>query len=231
MALSRRMQMVADLLPEGLTVADVGCDHGFVSIFLIQNHRSPRVIAMDINQGPLARAGEHVKENHLEDKIELRLSDGLKEVKDGEVEAAVIAGMGGRLMVKILSDRPELVKKLKAIVLQPQSDLAFVRNTLCRQGFSFLKEDMVREDGKYYPAFLIVYTGQQNRSLKPEEALFGPLLLKEKHPVLLQYIRKEKDKFLQIEKKIKENNREDAPVTERIQLIEKALGYYAQEEI
>lgn len=224
MILSKRMQMVVDLLPKGLVVADVGCDHGFVSIYLVENKISPKVIAMDVNAGPLSRAEEHIKEYHLEKQIQLRLSDGLKEVDNSEIQAAIIAGMGGRLILKILSEKLELVKSLKAVVLQPQSDWQLLRKSLNEMGFVIEKENMVEEDGKYYPAFRLSYQGQQVEKLSQEEARYGPLLLKEKNRILLQYIKKEKDKFQQIENNMQGNGNDS--IQERIQLIEKALCYF-----
>ena len=227
MILSKRMQMVVDLLPKHCRVADVGCDHGFVSIYLCENEISTGVIAMDVNEGPLKRAREHILEHHLQDKIEIRLSDGLSAIQDGEIDSAVIAGMGGRLVIKILSERLELVKKLKSFVIQPQSDLDLVRNTLNEWGFMIEEENMVEEDGKYYPAMRVSFSGNNNHELSPVEAMYGPLLLASKNPVLLQFLNREIDKYHQIEAKIKENGNGNVSVFERIQLIETALNYFA----
>ena len=227
MILSKRMQMVVNLLPKGLPVADVGCDHGFVSIYLVENNMSERVIAMDVNQGPLSRAKKHIEEHHLQEKIELRLSDGLLAVKENEIDAAIIAGMGGRLVLKILTDSLDLVKRMQCLVLQPQSDIDFVRHTLCELGFSFLKEDMVEEDGKYYPSFLVAYTGRDGSKLQRVEEYFGPILLKEKNEVLKAYLNRELAKYTEIEKQITEPGNGNTTVMERIQLIEEAFNYFA----
>ena len=96
--ISRRLSAVAALVSPGLVLADVGCDHGYIPIYLIQKGQIPRAIAMDINQGPLLRAREHIREWGLEDYIETRLSDGVEALKPGEAQCLVIAGMGGPLM-------------------------------------------------------------------------------------------------------------------------------------
>ena len=227
--LSKRMQMVADLLPGGWTVADVGCDHGFVSIYLAERDIVPGVIAMDVNEGPLQRAETHVREHHLEDRIEIRLSDGLKAVQTGEVDGAVIAGMGGRLILKILQDCPEKVKHMKGLVLQPQSDWELLRTALWQSGFSFVSESMTEEDHKFYTAFLVSFTGRHDRDLTPEEAAFGPLLLQKRDEVLLKYIRKEKKKFQEIAARIEKGKTGKTDVEQKIGLLNRALILYAQE--
>ena len=99
MELSKSLHAVASLVTEGGKVADVGCDHGFVSVYLIQNGIAGKVIAMDVNKGPLARAKEHVQAYEMESSVDLRLSDGLSLVtKEDAVDTVILAGMGGRLM-------------------------------------------------------------------------------------------------------------------------------------
>ena len=85
-------------------MADVGTDHGFVPIRLMETGTVRHVVAMDVRKGPLSRAAEHVREYHMEDRIETRLSDGLQELKAGEADTVIIAGMGGELMLRILRD-------------------------------------------------------------------------------------------------------------------------------
>ena len=102
--LSQRMRMVADMVSKGNVLADIGCDHGFVSIYLLENGICPKVIAMDVNEGPLLRAGEHIKERGLSPYIDVRLSDGMEKLLLGEADSILIAGMGGRLVIKILTD-------------------------------------------------------------------------------------------------------------------------------
>ena len=234
MALSERMQMVVDLLPAGYATADIGCDHGYVAIDLINSGKCPHMLAMDVKEGPLERAREHVFQKGLNKQIEIRISDGMKALQPGEVEAVIIAGMGGRLICKILQNSLLLAKQMQAIVLQPQSDLASVRNFLWDEGFSFLKEEMVFEDGKYYPAILVSYPLEKKDvkrlSLKRVEAWFGPLLLKQKNPVLYQYLMKENRKFAEIEERILINGGDNSDVIEHHQLIQDALLYYAEEE-
>lgn len=207
-SLSNRMAAVAGLVPAGVTACDIGCDHGFVAIYLLEEGICPRVIAMDINRGPLLRAREHIENVALSTYIETRLSDGLEKLAVGEAQCMIAAGMGGRLIVKIMSDYPEKLRSLRYLVLQPQSELSLVRRTLREQGFVIRKEDMVLEDGKFYPMMLAEAVlreergseasggekpsaGMENMRAAYRESLedeFGPCLIRYRHPVLMEYL-------------------------------------------
>ena len=104
MELSKRLQAVADLVSEGMTVADIGTDHGYIPVYLLNTGKSPKVIAMDVRKGPLKRAEEHLAELLEQGEAQTRLSDGMKELLPGEVQCAVIAGMGGGLVIRILQE-------------------------------------------------------------------------------------------------------------------------------
>lgn len=148
--LSKRLQMVADNVLSGGVVADIGCDHGFTSIYLIENKMAGHVIAMDINRGPLERAKGHIMQYGLEKSISLRLSDGAKELEPGEAETLLISGMGGSLICRILEESEAVTRTAKELVLSPQSEVHLVRRLLHRMGFCIASENMVFEQGKYY---------------------------------------------------------------------------------
>ena len=104
---------------------------------------------MDINRGPLLRAQENIRRHRLEEKIKTRLSDGVAELRPGEADSVVIAGMGGSLMVKILKEGKEVLETVKELVLQPQSDICNVRRFLQENGYRIDTERSVLEDGKF----------------------------------------------------------------------------------
>lgn len=186
MELSKRLYAVAALVTPGNRLADVGTDHGYIPIFLTEEGKISHGVAMDVNRGPLMRAMEHIRENGMEDRIETRLSDGLKELEPGEVDTAVIAGMGGALTIRILEEGWNVAESLKELVLQPQSEIARVRRWLEAHSLKITEEDMVLEDGKYYPMMRVVH-GQM---CLPREidARYGPILLQKKHPCLREYL-------------------------------------------
>ena len=131
-------------------VADVGCDHGYVSIYLVQSGIAGRAIAMDVRKGPLSGAGDNIREYGLSEKIETRLSDGLTALLPGEADALVIAGMGGKLMIRILRDGNPKVLGLKEAILQPQSDIDEFRRFLRSEGYVIADEKIILDEGKYY---------------------------------------------------------------------------------
>ncbi len=149
--LSNRLQAIADLVTPGVTVCDVGTDHGFVPIALVQQNRAVSCIAMDVRKGPLSSADAHIRQAGLSGKITTRLSDGLVQLQPGEAYTVIIAGMGGRLMQRILEDGNPAEKQVQELILQPQSEIPQFRQFLREKDYEILEENMIREDGKIYP--------------------------------------------------------------------------------
>ena len=154
MELSKRLHMVASMVEKGSIPADVGCDHGYVAVYLIREGVCPRVFAMDVNEGPLERAREHVEEFGLAAYIDVRLSDGISGLpcRGGRPEADTLlaAGMGGRLMVKIMEEGREKLAQMRWAILQPQSEAWLVREALKKNGYFITEENMIWEEGKFY---------------------------------------------------------------------------------
>lgn len=190
MELSKRLQAVADLVSEGLVVADVGTDHGYIPIYLIETKKSPKAFAMDVNKGPLLRAKEHIAEHGLETRIETRLSDGVRALQKGECDCVVVAGMGGALTIKIMEEGKDIFRNLKEFVLQPQSELQKVRAYLYQNEYSIVEENMVLDDGKFYPMFRVI--NGQSEEYHAIELCYGKLLLEQKNTVLKNFLEKEK---------------------------------------
>lgn len=204
MELSVRLKTIADMVTAGNRVADVGCDHGFVSIYLFEKGIAPRVYAMDLREGPLQRAREHIAEKGYESYIETLLSDGVEALGEGEAEALVCAGMGGRLIAEILNEGMEKVREMKELILGPQSELAFLREFLRKNDFQIIQEEMVKEEGKYYPIIKAAFgaescktgiamkdgNGQEiSEELRQKlEDAYGPLLIRNAHPVLKDFL-------------------------------------------
>ena len=195
MELSKRLQAVADLLCDSNSIedecvlADVGTDHGYIPIYLVQHGKCKKAYAMDVNIGPLARAKAHIEDYLLQDRIETRLSDGVSGLQVGECDAVIVAGMGGALTVKILTEGEDVFRSLKTFVLQPQSELPKVRRFLLENGYRIVAEDMVLEDGKFYPMMRV--TVGEDGMYRPVEYLYGRHLLKDKNLVLKQFLERE----------------------------------------
>lgn len=229
MELSKRLQAVANLVSEGMTVADIGTDHGYIPIYLIESGKSKKAIAMDINQGPLERAEAHIRMHGLMEKIETRLSDGVRNLQVGECDCVIAAGMGGGLVIRIMEDGEGLFRSLKEFILQPQSEIMKVRQYLCEHHYQIIAEDMVLEDGKFYPMMKVV-----NQSAEAYDALelrYGKLLIREKHPVLKMFLEKEKRIKGQIYERLSKEEgiqiaSRRAELEAEIAQIEEAIGIY-----
>ena len=218
--LSARMLMNARLVPVCDTAADIGCDHGKLSVYLIEKKIATKVIAMDVAKGPLERAVKTINDAGLADRIITRLSDGAKELKlddNGRSEAGVIimAGIGGMLALKMVEDSPAVYKTCDCFIIQAQSNIDTVRERMNDMGYSIIDEDMVYEDGKYYTAIKYRYntddmTGVSyitlsddgsiipHRGLSTEELIYGPVLIDKCDQVLHEYLIKESRNYKDI---------------------------------
>ncbi len=156
-SLSDRLSMVSSLLGNANVIADVGCDHGYLPIYLLESGAYSSAIAMDVNEGPLCKARENIRLHNLSERIDIRLSDGVSELNVGEADSISICGMGGNVMMHILQMGETVFKSTSVIVIQPQSEYALLRKYLLEKGYVFDDEDIVFEDGKYYFAWKLHY--------------------------------------------------------------------------
>ena len=193
MQLSQRLLAVADLASAGHCLADVGTDHGYIPIYLMEKGNYERAIAMDVRKGPLLRAEENRKSHGFEDRMDLRLSDGVAALREGEADTVVIAGMGGGLVIHILTEGAKVLKSVETLVLQPQSEFARVRDYLEKNEYRIEEEHMLCEDGKYYTMMRVKH-GKMT-PLTEIEQKYGPVLLAKKDPVLKEFL-KEKNENL-----------------------------------
>lgn len=253
MKLSHRLETIASFVRRGSKIADIGTDHGYVPIRLVEEGTAVSALAMDVRKGPLERACAHVREHGLTDRIELRLSDGLVALRPGEADCVIIAGMGGELVIRILEEGKELWGSVGQWVLSPQSDIDEVRRYLLDNSFSIKRESMIEEDGKYYTimdvtADTIAFddiasdeivsdevagtgSGETVRtaaSWSEAELRYGRYLIAVQDPVLAEYLEKEKRTLSGIEQALKKQE----PRTERteVRLAELSLDLQYIEE-
>lgn len=252
--ISARMKALADMVTPGLTGCDIGCDHGFVSIYLVQKGICEKVLAMDVRKGPLSQAAAHILEYGLEGQIQTRLSDGLQQLHVGEAECMICAGMGGPLMTRILEEGRDKALAMKELILQPQSEIREFRAYLRTHGYRIVQEDMVYEDGKFYPMMKAVPTEGyfpeeecREEGNPPEEGrciegaaqdpvqqlydAFGPCLLRERHPVLKRYLEHSERVVGELAEKLKAQQGEKAlarlpQLEEELQEIRRGLTYF-----
>ena len=157
--LSPRLALCAKLVREGSTLCDVGTDHAYLPIYLLKSGKILCAIASDINSGPLAAAEKNAEKYGAEGNLTLRLSDGLREIGEQEADDIVIAGMGGELILRIVSDTPWLQDSKKRLILQPMSSMEELRIGLRDLGFAVLEEHAAEDAGKIYSAFSAAFLG------------------------------------------------------------------------
>lgn len=224
------MKAVAAMVTSGGVLADIGTDHGYVPIALLQRQKIKRAIAMDVNKGPLARAKENIAAAHLEELIQTRLSDGTEALQPGEADSILIAGMGGELVIHILSEGEEVCRSAKELILQPQSDLRKVRAYLREHHYKIVDEDMVCEDEKYYPMMRAVKVEndeawiRMNEQTKATCDIYGPLLLRNGNPVLRRFLVRQHRQLTQLVQKLSAQPKSDV-IDRRIAEVQTELQF------
>ncbi len=228
--LSARLEMSARMVGWADCVADIGCDHAHTDIWLLQNDRTSRCVAMDVRKGPLKKAEENLMLYGCRDMVELRLSDGLDGLKAGEAGCIIIAGMGGIVMRNILErgfgSSGHLNGSEPVLILQPQSHIYEVRKWLYENSYAISDEDMCREDGKYYFSMKAERVPEKAVADEPE-LHFGPVLLKRRPPVFAEYLRELSQKAKRRLSQIEISNSEDAALKKAyFENIEKMIGEF-----
>jgi tRNA (adenine22-N1)-methyltransferase len=176
--LSPRLQTCCNFVHNGDRVADIGCDHGYLGIYLLKNGIAQAVIASDINKGPLESAIRNSEKFGVRDKMSFYLSDGVRNIPR-DFDTLVCAGMGGDTMVSILEAAPWLKSSQYRLVLQCQSKNGALRRYLTENGWRILQEQIVK-DGKFlYPVTEIIW--QPGETLTPGQCYFPPALVKNEH--------------------------------------------------
>ncbi|NMA85718.1 MAG: SAM-dependent methyltransferase, partial [Tissierellia bacterium] len=150
MNLSNRLKKIADFVPNNSIVADIGCDHGYIPIYLIKNNISKKVIAVDISENSIEKTIENVKNNNLEEDIEIRIGDGLDKILPFEIDTVIIAGMGGLLIRDILDKDKVKTNTISNFILQPNIASKELREYLYENNFEIIDEELVKEGDKFY---------------------------------------------------------------------------------
>lgn len=184
--LTPRLQTVAELVPQGARLADVGTDHAHLPAWLILRGRVTEAIASDLRPGPLARAAETVQAFGLSGAVSLRLCPGLEGIAPGEADTVTICGMGGEVMIGILSVAP-WTREGVLLILQPQSNQPKLRCWLGEHGYRVTLETVAREGQRWYP--ILTVRGGPVRRVSPEEALMGDPAVWRREALRKEYLR------------------------------------------
>ena len=246
MRLSERLERVVSFVRPCASAADIGTDHALVPVELVRRGIVKKALAMDVRPGPLSRAKEQISRAGLSDQIEPRLSDGLAALKPQEAETVIIAGMGGELIIRILTEGRHMWDSVAQWVLSPHSEVFKVRGWLLENGFSIEKEDMVCEDGKYYVLMDVkraeaeaaeteagegtgaeagLKTESPARDAEFVRLLYGDSLIRERNPVLAQYLKEEEQMLMEREASLRQSAKGSLRAAERLKETETRLKW------
>ena len=184
--ISKRLLCCASMIQPGSRVADIGTDHGYLGIYLLQSGAARHVIACDLRKDPLENARRNAKLFGVDGAMELRLSDGLEKILPDEVDTVVMAGMGGDLIQKILSQCPWRKREGLQFILQPQSAGNVLRRWLCEDGFEIQREEPV-QDGHFLYTVMDIRQGEP-APLTPGTEYASPALLASGIPLVGNYL-------------------------------------------
>lgn len=155
MRLSPRLQSIADYVPNGAVVADIGTDHGYIPVYLVDKKISNKIIATDVNKGPLENARSYIEKKGYDKFIETRLGNGLKCLNPNEVDTVIIAGMGGLLIRDILEHSKHITRTIENFILQPMVASEDLRRYLYNNGYTIVDEKLAKEGNKIYEIMFV----------------------------------------------------------------------------
>ena len=220
--ISKRLELVASFVLQGAILLDVGSDHAYLPIELIEIGQIKSAIAGEVVEGPYQSAVKNVESHGLKEKIQVRLANGLAAFEEADqVSVITIAGMGGRLIARILEEGLDKLANVERLILQPNNREDDLRIWLQENGFQIVAESILEEAGKFYE-ILVVEAGQMK--LSASDVRFGPFLSKEVSPVFVQKWQKEAAKLEFALGQIPEKNLEERQVlVDKIQAIKEVL--------
>ncbi|SDI31246.1 tRNA (adenine22-N1)-methyltransferase [Pseudobutyrivibrio sp. 49] len=210
--LSPRLQIVYDMIPACDTVADVGCDHGYLSIALLENGVAKKVIPMDVNKGPLSKASENLQAAGFMAQADLRLSDGLAKLSPEEADVICICGMGGALIQRIIGAGITVAKSAKLMIIEPQSEYLELRTFLMEHGFVIDDEDLTCEENKIYPIIKLHYEADESKRIAYNTAQleYGPKVIEKAPELLIKLLDKNESEYSSIINKLEQGGASEA---------------------
>lgn len=174
--LSPRLLKITEFINDDCSMVDIGCDHGLLDIYLVQNKKNVQVIASDVNENALNNAKKNIKKYKVEDKISVVLSDGIQNIDTTDVDTIVISGMGSHTIAGILYSSLKKLKTVDQLILQSNNDLDFLRYKVTKIGYYIEKETLVKDSGIIYT---IIQFKKGHHFYNKKQLYFGPCLLKE----------------------------------------------------
>jgi len=188
MVLKGRLKLIYDMIPDCDILADIGTDHALLPACALLNQRCRKAIACDVKTGPLERAIRTVKKYNLEDRMEIRLGNGLDAIRDYEADVVIMAGMGGILITRLIQESISKAMAAKCLILQPMTNQELVRPFLWENGFEINDERLVREGDKLYQVIRTGYTGNVRKNWEKIDEIIGEKLVENGDPLLGEWL-------------------------------------------
>ena len=206
MKLTDRLLKIASLVDEGKKIADIGTDHGYIPVYLLNNNKINYAILADVNKGPLDNAKKEVRHNKLDDKVDLRLGSGLEVLNQNEVDEVIIAGMGGILISELLEAKKSVSQTVEKLILQPMQAQNELRKYLYNNGYEILNEVLVKEDFRIYEIIVAKYTGKNTEVSDDIYYEIGSKLIENNDKLLNEFINKKLNSYEGIISKLEGKN-------------------------
>lgn len=217
-----RLLTAVPFVREGKCFADIGTDHAYLPIYLLQNNKISKAVAADINRGPLDKAEENIAKYGMADSIKTVLCDGLKGLNSNDADDVAIFGMGGELIVKIIDEAPWLKNADKRLILQPMTHPEKLREYLAKNGFKIIGETLSYDREKIYQTICAEFDGNV-RKYDAFTLLYGEFILREKSELLLSLMLTEKKKLIRKIEGKRAGNEDVSYESEILEAIEKYI--------
>ena len=196
MRLDKRLQAVASLVPQGSRFADIGTDHAYLPVWLLEQGVIASAVAGDIAAGPCQAARTTVAMHGAASSIAVRQGSGLAVLRPGEADCIAICGMGGSTIISILAADMAVAKGAQRLLLQPMAGAAALRRWLVAQGWCITREALVDDEPHFYEIicaeraekYAVRASDAGEQCYSEVEYLVGPALLRDGHPLLAKHI-------------------------------------------
>lgn len=229
MHIGSRLETIGRLVPQGSVLADVGTDHAYLPVWLLEQGRIPKAIAGDIAAGPCQAARTTVAQHGLQKSVEVRMGSGLSVLQPGEADCITIAGMGAATMIAILEADLAVAEAAACLVLQPMAGAASLREWLCTHGWELVEEELVDDAPHFYE--IIAAKRGVSRAYSEAEYAVGPVLLARQHPLLEQQLARQLATTRQLLEGMGRSERaKESSKYHRLQELEAALEVLSNEQ-
>lgn len=187
MKINARLKKIGDLVEANSFCLDVGCDHALLDIYLVRQNKNIRAVASDVKEGPVLQAKKNIRQEKLEEVIEVRLGDGLSTYTK-DINTVIISGMGGRNIISICKNDMKNFKMVSTYILSPNNYQEDVKRFFVKNGYYIANEEFVK-DKRFIYQIIILKKGKKKYTKK--EFFFGPVFLLKKGPLFREYYERE----------------------------------------